>query len=75
MVLQITGEDQLCDRFPNFKRHFFRRIDALNQVGIEQVELVKKFRSEEFDDQDKQEVLVSLLLSINCVAAGIGSTG
>lgn len=75
LILQITGEDQLCDRFPNFKRHFYRRIESLNQVGIKQVELVKKFRSKEFADQDKQDVLVSLLLSINCVAAGIGSTG
>ncbi len=75
MVLQITGEDQLCDRFPNFKRHFFRRLEYLNQVGIEQVELVKKFRDQEFENQNKQEVLVALLLSINCIAAGIGSTG
>ena len=38
-ILKITGEDQLCDRFPNFKRHFYRRVESLNQVGIEQVEL------------------------------------
>lgn len=75
MVLQITDEDQLCDRFPNFKRHFYRRIESLHQVGIEQVELVKKFRSEEIDKQHKHDVLIPLLLSINCVAAGIGSTG
>ncbi len=75
MVLQITGEDQLCDRFPNFKRHFYRRIESLHQVGIQQVELVKKFRGEEINKQDKREVLIPLLLSINCVAAGIGSTG
>jgi len=75
MILQVTNEEQLCDRFPNFKRHFYRRNESLNQVGLEQVELVKKFRSENFDGQDKQDVLVSLLLSINCVASGIGSTG
>lgn len=75
MVLEITGEDQLCDRFPNFKRHFFRRLDSLNQVGIEQVELVKKFRNEDLKPKEKHEILIPLLLSINCVAAGIGSTG
>ena len=75
MILQVTGEEQLCDRFPNFKRHFYRRNEALNQVGLEQVELVKKFRSEDFVNQSKQDVLISLLLSINCVASGIGSTG
>lgn len=75
MVLQITGEDQLCDRFPNFKRHFFRRLEALTQIGMRQVELLKKFRRGKLDNQTKQEVLIPLLLSINCVAAGIGSTG
>ncbi len=75
MVLQITGEDQLCDRFPNFKRHFNRRLKSLNQVGIEQAELVKKFRNEQDNALDRQNILVPLLLSINCVAAGIGSTG
>ena len=75
MVLQVTGEDLLCDRFPNFKRHFSRRLKSLNQVGIEQAELVKKFRSEQYHAQDRQNTLVALLLSINCVAAGMGSTG
>ena len=75
MVLKITGEEKLCDRFPNFKRHFYRRLESLNQVGIEQVELVKKFRSDDPEATGIQNVLVPLLLSINCVAAGIGSTG
>ncbi len=75
MILKITGEEQLCDRFPNFKRHFYRRVESLNHVGIEQVELVKKFRNEQLDNHGIQDVLVPLLLSINCVAAGIGSTG
>jgi len=74
-ILKITGEDQLCDRFPNYKRHFFRRIEALNQVSFEQAALVKKFRSEGSENQNVEDVLVPLLLSINCVAAGIGSTG
>ncbi len=75
MILQVTGEERLCDRFPNFKRHFNRRLNSLNQVGIEQAELVKKFRDDQSSVEDRQDVLVSLLLSINCVAAGIGSTG
>ena len=74
-VLQITGEKNLCDRFPNFKRHFYRRIEPLNQAGMEEVELVKRFRDGALKDHEKRGVLIPLLLSINCVAAGIGSTG
>ncbi|MFK7816438.1 MAG: phosphoenolpyruvate carboxylase [Gammaproteobacteria bacterium] len=75
MILKITGEDQLCDRFPNYKRHFYRRVESLNHIGIEQVELVKKFRSQQSENLEYKDVLIPLLLSINCVAAGIGSTG
>jgi phosphoenolpyruvate carboxylase len=75
MVLKITGEEELCDRFPNYKRHFYRRADSLHHIGIEQVDLVKKFRSQQSGNQEFTDVLISLLLSINCVAAGIGSTG
>ncbi len=75
MILKITGEDQLCDRFPNYKRHFYRRVESLNHIGIEQVELVKRFRNQQNEKQEYKDVLIPLLLSINCVAAGIGSTG
>ena len=75
IILQITGEDQLCDRFPNFKRHSLRRLEALNQIGMQQAELLKKFRRKKAGTRTKQDVLIPLLLSINCVAAGLGSTG
>ncbi len=74
-VLQITGEENLCDRFPNFKRHLHRRIRPLNQAGLEEVDLIRRFRDGTRKDQGKPGILIPLLLSINCVAAGIGSTG
>ncbi len=41
---------------------------------MEQVQLVKEFRSREEGD-DVLEGLVPLLLSINCISAGLGWTG
>ena len=69
-ILLITGETKLGERFPRFSRKLERRGDILKQVGLAQVELVKRFR-----EQDKQADLVALLLSINCVSAGLGWTG
>ena len=40
------------------------------KAGMEQVELVKNFRA-----SGDEEQLVGLLLSINCVSAGLGWTG
>ncbi len=72
-VLRITGEDKLCVRFRKFSRKLNRRSGALQQAGLEQVMLVNKFRSSA--KEDDIEDLLPLLLSINCVSAGLGWTG
>ena len=69
-VLLVTGREQLGEQFPRFSRKLERRGEILKQVGLAQVELVRRFR-----ETDKQEDLVALLLSINCVSAGLGWTG
>ena len=69
-VLQITGEEKLCSRFRKFNRKLNRRSGALMKAGMEQVELVKSFRQ-----SGEEEELVGVLLSINCVSAGLGWTG
>ena len=69
-ILLITGETEPGERFPRFGRKLERRGDILRQVGLAQVELVKRFRA-----QGKRADLVALLLSINCVSAGLGWTG
>ena len=73
-VLAITGEVKLCTRFRKFSRKLSRRKTVLNKVGLEQVKLVKQFRQRQEDDNDLKH-LIPLLLSINCVSAGLGWTG
>ena len=75
MLLELTGEKAPCDRFPRFQRRLNRRLPLLNQAGAEQVRLLAEFRAMNHEDQDYQQKLVALLLSINCVAAGLGWTG
>jgi len=72
-VLAITGEDKLSVRFRKFSRKLSRRNSALKQAGLEQVALVKSYRST--GKGEGFEELVPLLLSINCVSAGLGWTG
>ena len=74
MVCKLTGEKTLGKRFKKFNRKLQRRKQILNSVGIEQVRLVKKFRSTKNRKQAQKE-LMSLLLSINCISAGLGWTG
>ncbi|NIN33718.1 MAG: phosphoenolpyruvate carboxylase [Gammaproteobacteria bacterium] len=72
-VLAITHETELAVRFKRFKRKLGRRYEILHQAGMEQVDLVSSLR--ESADQNKLEDLIPLLLSINCISAGLGWTG
>jgi phosphoenolpyruvate carboxylase len=75
-VLGVSGGNSLAERFPRFRRRLTRRLPAINQVGLVQVELIRKFRTtKQTDKQAAEQYLVSLLLSINCIAAGLGWTG
>ena len=74
MVRKVTGERKLGTRFKKFSRKLQRRNQILSSVGMEQVRLVKKFRSSKNPKQAHKD-LVSLLLSINCISSGLGWTG
>ena len=75
MLLKITKETSLCERFPNFYTTMNVRVDPIRQIGFEQVKLVKQLREMKTTDSITNSNLVPLLLSINCVAAGLGWTG
>lgn len=74
MVRKVTGEKKLGARFRKFNRKLQRRNRILNGVGMEQVCLVEQFRSAK-NEKEANDDLVSLLLSINCISAGLGWTG
>ena len=75
MVLRVTGEAALLDRFPNFRRRLDARLTLLNHVSHEQIDLIRRFRAGDPDKPKRTADLVPLLLSINCVAGGLGWTG
>lgn len=70
MVLQVSGESLIAERFPQYRRRLARRLQTLNQVSREQIGLLRQFRA-----GGDEEVKNALLLTINCAAAGFGATG
>ena len=74
-VLRITGEERLGVRFPNYLERMARRLPILDQAGREQVRLIERFRAAKKEGRARKDDFVPLLLSINCVAAGLGWTG
>ena len=74
-VLYLTGESALAERFPQFKRRMARRLGMLERAHYEQIELLRRVRGKASADAQRDDDLAALLLSINCIAAGFGTTG
>ncbi|MES3013681.1 MAG: phosphoenolpyruvate carboxylase [Pseudomonadota bacterium] len=70
LLLQVSGDSQLAQRFPQYRRRLARRLKTMNQVSRQQVQLLRAWRADSQEDTRN-----ALLLSINCAAAGLGATG
>jgi phosphoenolpyruvate carboxylase len=70
MILCISGDAGIAERFPQFRRRLARRLKTINEVSREQVHLLRAHRA-----ASNEEVRTALLMSINCAAAGLGATG
>ena len=75
VVLYLTKERALAERFPQFKRRMTRRLGMLERAHYEQIELLRRVRGKASADAQRDDDLAALLLSINCIAAGFGTTG
>ena len=71
VILELSGDSQLCERFHSFRRRFDRVKEMVNQANSWQVELLRQTRGGKASDT----LNGSLLASMNCVAAGLGWTG
>ncbi|MDJ0611080.1 MAG: phosphoenolpyruvate carboxylase [Kiloniellales bacterium] len=74
-VLALTGESELAARFPTYRKRAERRLPMLNRVGLQQARMLGALREERGAGKGDEEDSLPLLLSINCVASGIGWTG
>jgi len=74
-ILRVTGANTIAERFPQLRRRIEARRPMLDRVGREQIELLHRFRAAANDPEQRNADLSALLLSINCVASGFGTTG
>jgi phosphoenolpyruvate carboxylase len=74
MILRVTREREIGERFPNYRARLAHRLPTINQVNRTQVELLRRFREGQ-SEQALEAFKVNLLLSINCIASGLGATG
>jgi phosphoenolpyruvate carboxylase len=74
MILKITEEDEIAQRFPAYRSRLEHRLPAINKINRQQVKLLRDFRSCG-NELSKEAYKANLLLSINCIASGLGATG
>jgi phosphoenolpyruvate carboxylase len=74
MILRVTQEREIGERFPNYCARLAHRLPTINQVNRAQVELLRRFRACQ-GEHEREAFKVNLLLSINCIASGLGATG
>ena len=73
MLLWLSGDAELAARFAQYKVRLARRLPIIDRVNRQQIELLRRFRAGgNGGDADR---LVPLLLSMNCIASGLGWTG
>jgi phosphoenolpyruvate carboxylase len=74
MLLRVSGGRQIAERFPQLRTRLARKLPSIAQANRQQVELLRRYRTTR-DEAERESYKSPLLLSINCIAAGFGSTG
>lgn len=74
-IKNINGGSELGARFPLFQDRFNRVREITDNTNRLQVELLHEFRSMEIEDKSRSPVTAQLLMTMNCIAAGLGWTG
>ena len=69
-VLSITGQESIAERFPGFRRRIHDAGPLIDRCNAWQVDLLRRYRA----DPTQRWNRVPLLLSMHCIATGLGWT-
>ena len=74
MLLKVSEDGGIAERFPQLRSRLARKLASIAYVNRQQVELLRRYRSAQ-DENTREPYRAPLLLSINCIAGGFGTTG
>ncbi|MFD0961058.1 phosphoenolpyruvate carboxylase [Paenibacillus chungangensis] len=75
MILSITGQVEILDNVPVIQESIRLRNPYVDPLSYLQVQLLTELRALRANDEDDQELLREVLLTINGIAAGLRNTG
>ena len=74
-IMRLNGNQELATRFPVFRDRIERVRELTNRSNRQQVELLRELRFLPAESSEREDIIVPLLMSMNCVASGLGWTG
>ncbi|SON53597.1 Phosphoenolpyruvate carboxylase [Hartmannibacter diazotrophicus] len=74
-VLALSGSSRLAERFPVLSRRTEHVRPMIDRTNRWQVDLLREFRAASGNEARQEAILAPLLLSMNCIAGGLGWTG
>jgi phosphoenolpyruvate carboxylase len=74
MLLEVSSGREIGERFVGMRGRLARRLPSISHANRHQVQLLRRYRSSR-SAEDRESCKAALLLSINCIASGFGSTG
>jgi phosphoenolpyruvate carboxylase len=74
-IALVTGSDRLAERFPALRRRTERARGLIDRTNRLQISLLQRFRQLPSDAPEKERLTVPLIMSMSCIATGLGWTG
>jgi phosphoenolpyruvate carboxylase len=74
MLLEVAEGCKIGERFPQLSARLARKLPTIDRANRQQITLLRSYRQAR-SPSDQEAYKAPLLLSINCIAAGFGSTG
>lgn len=74
-VAEISGEAHPGRRFPAYLRRLEARLPLIDQANRWQVSLLQAWRKRDPEDGEDKKILEPMMLSMNCIAGGLGWVG
>jgi phosphoenolpyruvate carboxylase len=75
MVLDVTGRAELLPDAPLIQPSMEMRAPYLDALSFVQVALLRKLRQGDLSNDERDQLLTAVLLSVNGIAAGLKNTG
>ncbi|MBI5328439.1 MAG: phosphoenolpyruvate carboxylase [Deltaproteobacteria bacterium] len=75
MLLMITKQKKILDNSQFLQKSIDMRKPSIDPVNYIQVTLLKRLRNGSLTGNEKEKLIATLMMSINCIAAGLRNTG